>query len=167
MAQGQGGMTEAKLKPPAVHAGAKRLIEILLAEPGIALADAAQKAGLTAKSARTYLGRPNVIAHYRAEKQRLVEEISLGNPAALADIRDTADNSMSRVAAAKALEQMRVEAVIESGARQLPRAGLQIVIVQQSGEQRVVSGPGAPAPPAPAPMIDVTPIEPPYAEDGS
>ena len=76
-------MTEAKRKPPAVHAGAKRLVAILLSKPGIALADAAREAGLSAQSARTYMQRVNVIQHYRSEKRRLVEEISLGNPAAL------------------------------------------------------------------------------------
>jgi hypothetical protein len=145
-------MTEAKKRPPAVHAGAKRLVKLLLAKPGIALADAAKEAGLDTRSAKVYLGRPHVIAHYRAEKQRLIEEVSLGNPAALADIRDKADNSMSRVAAAKALEQMRVEAVQESGGAPRRSPGL-VVIIKTAGQPAQIV-----APPMPAPMIDVTPI---------
>ena len=41
---------------------------------------------------------------------------------------------MSRVAAAKALEAMRTEAVVEAGGAHAPRPGLQIVIQQISGE---------------------------------
>jgi hypothetical protein len=145
-------MTEAKHKPPAVHAGAKKLVEILLAKPGITLADAAQEAGLTTRSAKVYLGRPNVVAYYRGEKRRLVEELALANPQALANIRDTALNTMSRVQAARALESMCVDAVQESGG-QRQRPGLQIVIVQSSGEHVVVSGP------QPVPMIEAAPIE--------
>jgi hypothetical protein len=138
-------VTEAKHRAPAVHAGARRLIEIMLTEPGLAFADAAGKAGLTVRSARVYLGRPHVIAHYRAEKRRLVEELALANPQALAQIRDTAENTMSRVQAARSLEQMRVEAVQESGGEHRQRPGLQIVIHMPGGEQRIVSGPQQPA----------------------
>jgi hypothetical protein len=145
-------VTEAKHKPPAVHAGAKRLVEIMLAKPGVSLAEAAAEAGLTARSARVYLGRPHVIQFYRAEKQRLIEELSLANPMALADIRDRADDSMSRVAAAKALEQLRVEAVQESGGRPRHTPGLVVVITNGAGEVTQTIGGELPAP-----MIDVTP----------
>jgi hypothetical protein len=145
-------VTEAKKRPPAVHAGAKRLVEILLAKPGIALAEAATEAGLTTRSAKVYLSRPHVIAHYRAEKQRLIEEVSLGNPMALVDIRDKAENSMSRVAAAKALEQMRVEAVQESGGGVTRNSPGLVVIIETAGHPAQIV-----APPMPAPMIDLTP----------
>jgi hypothetical protein len=144
-------MTEAKRRPPAVHAGAKRLVAILLAKPGIALAEAAEEAGLNTRSAKVYLGRPHVIAHYRAEKQRLIEEIALGNPAALAEARDRADNSMSRVAAAKALDQMRVEAVQESGGGTTRHSPGLVVIIETAGQPAQIV-----APPMPA-LIDVTP----------
>jgi hypothetical protein len=134
-------MTEAKHKPSAVHAGAKRLVEILLAEPGLPFAEAATKAGLTTRSAKVYLGKPHVIAHYREEKRRLVEEIALGNPQALADIRDRADNSMSRVAAAKALEALRVDAVEEGGRARGMTPGLVIVIEQQGQPDRIIGPP--------------------------
>ena len=145
-------MTEAKHKPPTVHAGAKRLVEIMLAEPGIALADAAQKAGLNARSARAYLGRPHVIAHYRAEKQRLLEEVSLGNPMALVDVRDKSENSMARVQAARTLEALRVNAVADGGRERRFTPGLVVQIVNQVGEVTQTIGGETPAPP----MIDVT-----------
>jgi hypothetical protein len=145
-------MTEAKHKSPAVHAGAKRLVEIMLAEPGIALADAAQKAGLNARSARAYLGRPHVIAYYRAEKQRLLEEVSLGNPASLVDVRDNSPNSMARVQAARTLEAMRVDAVADGGRERRHTPGLVVVITNGAGEVTQTIG-GEP----PAPMIDVIP----------
>jgi hypothetical protein len=152
-------LTEAKHKPPAVHAGAKRLVEIMLANPGIALADAAERAGLSTRSAKTYLGRPNVIAHYRAEKQRLIEEIALGNPTALATIRDTAVNTMSRVQAARTLEAMRVEAVAGGSGERKFAPGLVVQIINVDGSVQTI---GPPAPPAP--MIDVTPERAPEME---
>jgi hypothetical protein len=90
--------------------------------------------------------------YYQAEKRRLIEQISLGNPAALAEIRSSADNSMARVAAIKTLEQMRVEAVVESGGEHRRRPGLIIVITQPGGEAKTIG-------PQTAPMIEATPIE--------
>jgi hypothetical protein len=144
-------VTEAKKRAPAVHAGAKRLVEELLAQTHWDLAAAAEKAGLKLRSAQVYMRRQEVISHFREEKRRLIEEISLGNPAALAEIRSSADNSMARVAAIKTLEQMRVDAVVESGGEHRTRPGLQIVIHTLGGESRVVCGPPE------RPMLDVTP----------
>jgi hypothetical protein len=147
-------LTEAKHRPPAVHAGAKRLVEILLAKPGIALADAAKEAGIATSTARTHLGKTHVIAYYRAEKRRLLEEISLGNPTALADIRDKADNSMARVAAIRGIEAMRVDALEEGHGVRRHAPGLVVQIVNGStGELMQRVGP------PPAPMIEAVPIE--------
>jgi hypothetical protein len=153
-------VTEAKHKPPAVRAGAKRLVEILLAKPGIALADAAEQAGLSTRSAKTCLGRPNVTAHYRAEKQRLLEEVSLGNPTALVGVRDTSLNSMARVQAARTLEAMRGDAVAAGDGARRMTPGLVVQIINSVGEVTQTIGPPRPeALPEPAPMIEATPIE--------
>jgi hypothetical protein len=151
-------VTEAKKRPPAVHAGAKKLVAALLKQTKYDLAEAAKEAGIATSSARTYLGKQNVRAYFKAEKRRLIEEISLGNPAALAEIRSSADDSMARVAAIKTLEQMRVEAVVESGGEQRTRPGLVIVIHSPGGETRTLG------PQSPAPMIDVTPESAPVEE---
>jgi hypothetical protein len=143
-------VTEAKRKLPTVHAPAKRLVEALLAQMKFDLQAAAAEAGMSTREARVYLGKHHVIAFYRAEKRRLIEEISLGNPAALAEIRSSADNSMARVAAIKTLEQMRTDAVVESGGEHRTRPGLVIVIHSPGGETRTIG-------PQSARMIDVTP----------
>jgi hypothetical protein len=110
------------------------------------------KAGLNARSARAYLGRPHVIAYYRAEKQRLLEEVSLGNPASLVDVRDNSPNSMARVQAARTLEAMRVDAVADGGRERRHTPGLVVIITGSNGEVTQTIG-GEPPPP----MIDVTP----------
>jgi hypothetical protein len=99
-----------------------------------------------------YLGKHHVIAYYRAEKRRLIEEIALGNPAALAEIRGSAANSMARVAACKAIEEMRTEAIVESGGEHRTRPGLVIVIQHPGGETRTIG-------PQSAPMIEATGVE--------
>jgi hypothetical protein len=59
----------------------------------------------------------------------------------------------SRVAAAKALEQMRGEAVQESGGAVKYYPGVVVVIELPGGGRQAIS------PPRPTPMVDVTPIE--------
>jgi hypothetical protein len=145
-------VTEAKRKLPTVHAPAKRLVEALLALPRYDIKAAAEQAGMSVREARVYLGKHHVIAYYRAEKRRLIEEIALGNPAALAEIRGSAANSMARVAACKAIEEMRTEAIVESGGEHRTRPGLVIVIQHPSGETRTIG-------PQPSPMIEATAVE--------
>jgi hypothetical protein len=147
-------VTEAKKRPPAVHAPAKRLVEALLELPRFDIAAAAEKAGMNVREARVYLGKHHVIAYYRTEKRRLIEEIALGNPRALADIRDTALNTMSRVQAARTLEQMCSDAVQESGGGVTRHAPGLVVIIETAGQPTQIV-----AAPMPAPLIDLTPIE--------
>jgi hypothetical protein len=145
-------LTEAKHKPPAVHAGAKRLVEVLLATPDIALADAAKEAGLTTRSARTYLGRPNVIRYLREEKAAMLEAARVGNIPALVKVRSDGSNQMAVVAAVRQLETMGQTVADERGGSQRFSPGLVIQIVNVAGEVTQTI-----APPLPAPLIDVTP----------
>jgi hypothetical protein len=58
----------------------------------------------------------------------------------------------------QAIEEMRTDAIVESGGTQRTRPGLQIVIHTLGGESRVVCGPSQ------TPMIDVTPESAPIEE---
>jgi hypothetical protein len=152
-------VTEAKRRPLAIHAGAKRLIEILLTKPELSLADAAKEAQLATTSARTYLGRPHVIRYLREQKAAMLEAARVGNIPALVKVRSDGSNQMAVVAACRQLESMG-QTIAEEASHQIgSRPGLQIVIHMPGGEQRIVSGPQRPALSEPAPMIDATPIE--------
>jgi hypothetical protein len=76
----------------------------------------------------------------------------LGSPAALTEIRDTSENSMARVNAIKAGEQLRVGAIEDEAVAQRRGPGLQIVIVQGDGTRQVAC-----QPPQMLPALDVTP----------
>ncbi len=150
-------MPEAKHREPIIPMKVKVLVEELLHQKVYSLQEAAEKAELSTYLARRYLKRPNVLRYFREERAAMLEEICAGNAQALALVRAEFDNGMAVAAAVRQLEAMRQSIVEETGGAQGQRAGLQIVIIQQSGEQRVVSGPGGPAPAAPAPTIDINP----------
>jgi hypothetical protein len=144
-------MTEAKKRPPAIHAGVRRLVDALLAQSKYNLQAAAAEAGLTTYRAREHLMKPHVLRFLREQKQALLEEICATNPATLAEIKASSGNDMARVNAVKALEQIKSGVVEETGviAKQTP--GLVIVIEKAGQPDRII------APPMPASMIDVTP----------
>jgi hypothetical protein len=119
---------------------------------------AAAHAGLTTRELKRSMGQPHVRRYSLAQRQLALEAFCLGSPAALTEIRDTAENSMARVAAVKAGEQLRTGALADEAASQKRQPGLQIVIVQRDGSQQLV--PMSPS----VPMLDVTPTPVPEAE---
>jgi translation initiation factor 6 (eIF-6) len=143
-------MPPAKHREPIIPAKVKSLIEELLHQRVYDLKAAAEKAGLTHYLARRYLRRPNVLRFFREERAAMLEEICAGNAAALAAVR-LSDNGMAVAAAVRQLEAMRQTVAEEtSGGRAATMPGLVIVITQPDGSQQMI-------PPAPPPMIDVTP----------
>jgi hypothetical protein len=58
---------------------------------------------------RRWLHRPELVGFLRRERAAFRQAICASNEAVLADIRDNAANSMSRVAAIKTLEQLDEE----------------------------------------------------------
>jgi hypothetical protein len=90
------------------------------------------------------------------EKHARLEAASAGNIGALLSVRDHGDNAMAKVHAAKMLETMLDTVSERTGigraVQQQRQPGLQIVIVQPSGEEQVVCGP------TPAPLIEATPL---------
>jgi hypothetical protein len=73
-------------------------------------ADAAIAAGMVDHSLRVALKKPHVLAYYRGELATLRESERARSVHALVDVRDASDNAMARVAAAKELEKVTVEA---------------------------------------------------------
>jgi hypothetical protein len=96
------------------------------------------------------------LAHVRRysleQRQLALEAFCLGSPAALTEIRDTSENSMARVNAIKAGEQLRIGALEDEAVAQKRAPGLQIVILQPSGKQELV--PMSPS----VPLIDTIPV---------
>src|SRR5690348_11586368 len=68
--------------------------------------EAAKTAGIKPDVMRRYLDRGEVRALLHAERRAFRDAICAGNEGALARVRDTAANSMARVAAVRALEQL-------------------------------------------------------------
>jgi hypothetical protein len=86
---------------------------------------------------------PHVQRWWLGEKQARLEAASAGNIGALLEVRDKADNSMARVAAAKTLEQMLDTVSVQTGTNRGPSQwlpGVQIVIVHRDGSRQVVAG---------------------------
>jgi hypothetical protein len=81
------------------------------------------------------------------------EQFCLGSPAALTKVRDTSENGVAVVAAVKAGELLKEGALQAEASAQQRRAGLQIVVIEPSGEQRVAF---QPPPPMQTPLLDVT-----------
>jgi hypothetical protein len=148
-------MPPAKHREPIVPAKVKVAVDYLFTTPNSDFRSAAEHAGLTMKKLRSAMMQPHVLRWLLAEKQARLEAASAGNIGALLEVRDKADNSMARVAAAKSLEQMLDAVSLQTGINRSPAQrgpGLQIVIMQGDGSQQVVAGP------SPAPMIEVTPM---------
>jgi hypothetical protein len=143
-------VTEARKRPPAIHAGVRRLVDALLAQSKYDLQAAAAAADLTTYRAREYLMKPHVLRFLRDQKQALLEEICATNPATLNEIKATSGNDMARVNAVKALEQLKDGVVEETGGVTRHTPGLIVQIINVDGSVQTIG------PPPPAPMIDVT-----------
>jgi hypothetical protein len=111
---------------------------------------AALHAGITTWELRRSMGLPHVMRYAREQKQLALERFCLGSAAALTEIRDTSLNSMARVAAVKAGEQLRIGIIEEEGRAQKRAPGLQIVIVSSDGKELAYQPPQQQ-------MLDVTP----------
>ncbi len=114
----------------------------------LGLLEAARAAGISPPILRRYLTRPAVIALLRSERRAFRNQLCCANDRVLADIRDTAANTMSRVAAIRQLEQL--EADDQPAAREMP--GVTIRIVNQVSTSPVAS--------TASPIIEARPIEP-------
>ena len=122
----------------------KQAIDLMLYK-GSCRADAAKAAGMTDHGLREAFKKPHVKAYYNAGLDVLRTSERARNISALADVRDTSDNAMARVSAAKALEQLaEIEGAPGRGGSAPTMPGLQIVIVQASQ-------------PAQPKIVDVTP----------
>jgi hypothetical protein len=111
---------------------------------------AAAAAGLSMRELRRYMGQPHVRRYSLEQRQLALEAFCLGSPAALTEIRDSAENSMARVNAIKAGEMLRVGAIADEAVAQKRAPGLQIVILQNDGTRQVAHQPTVP-------LIDVEP----------
>jgi hypothetical protein len=140
-----------KVDTPAVPARVKKAVAFLI-EQKADLQAAALHAGLSTRDLRRYMGRPEVRRYSLEQRQLALEAFCLGSPAALTEIRDTSENSMARVNAIKAGEQLRVGAIEDEAVAQRRGPGLQIVIVQPGGAKELV--PMTPS----VPLIDTVPV---------
>jgi hypothetical protein len=110
--------------------------------------EACKRAGITERALYLALAKPEVAKYWNDAVHVLRNGERAANIFALIDVRDKSGNSMARVSAAKALEQVpEHEAAAARGGLTLP--GLQIVIVQGGGAMRSIG-------PEPE-LIDVTP----------
>lgn len=118
---------------------------------GSCRADAATFAGMTDHGLREAMKKPHVKAYYSSGLEILRTSERARNIFALAKVRDSSDNGMAIVSAAKALEQL-ADAAPPAGVGDRNRPGVVITIIQQA--PRDSSEPGA--------VIDVSPelIEP-------
>jgi hypothetical protein len=110
--------------------------------------DAAAAVGIKSYVLRRYFERPAVIALLRQERRAHREILCSSNEAALADVRDNSKNSMSRVAAVRALDGVNEDRRHESAFEQRP--GFTIVIAAPIAAQLPVNTLNSP-------MIAVTP----------
>jgi hypothetical protein len=110
--------------------------------------EACKRAGITERALYLALAKPEVAKYWNDAVHVLRNGERAANIFALIDVRDKSGNSMARVSAAKALEQVpEHEAAAARGAQSLP--GLQIVIVQGGRHVQSIG-------PEPA-LIDMTP----------
>jgi hypothetical protein len=112
--------------------------------------EACKRAGITERALYLALAKPEVAKYWNDAVHVLRNGERAANIFALIDVRDKSGNSMARVSAAKALEQVpEHEAAAARGGQTLP--GLQIVIIQGGRHVQSIG-------PEPA-LIDVTPNE--------
>jgi hypothetical protein len=150
-------VTMPKGKNGAIPAKVRVAIDAML--DGADLATAAAKSGMVTARLRKYLTVPHIHKFaWHARRERL-EALCLSTPKNLRDIILNAQNSMSRVAAIRQAEQIRRDDLVEAGEISTP-PGMQIVIVQQSGQIETTIGP-------PGPLIEHEPLDEPTGEASS
>jgi hypothetical protein len=149
-------MPPARKREPIVPQKVIDAFEYILATPGATLQSAAAHVGMVPRMLRHKMQRPESLRWMLQEKQARLEVASAGNINALLAVRDHGDNAMAKVHAAKTIEQMLDVTSERTGIgrtmQQQRQPGLQIVIVQPSGEKQVVCGP------PPAPLIESTAV---------
>jgi hypothetical protein len=157
-------------KPPRVSAKVKEAILFLIGMEHPRLEDAAKAAGITTYALRQQLQFPHVVAFLREERRARIEAACASNPEALLKLRDSTENTMAAVQAAKALEAMRAEETQAGGSgitgRQVP--GVVIIVtdsnpnpaVEPSGVNPVVTIEQQPQPAEREPRILPIPVEP-------
>jgi hypothetical protein len=126
---------------PDVPARVKVAIAVLLDQPKENLLAAAMAAGITTYRLREALKKAHVRTYLYHEKQALLDAVSAGNPNALKTVRDTSENGMAVVAAAKAIEQMRTEGQEVTGGPMRAAPGFVILIKTQGEPDRVIGPP--------------------------
>jgi hypothetical protein len=141
-------------RSPAIPKKVRAAVELLTTTPDLDYAAIAKAVGYpNAYALRRALALPQAVKFLREFKRQLVEEISMGNPAALREIRDNSENSMAKVQAIRTLETMS-ERMDGTGpgrfAQQTP--GVTIVIETAPGVPARVIGPQPP-------LIDAQPDE--------
>jgi hypothetical protein len=104
------GSREPEKRPRPIPLSVKTAIRLMVyggddGEP-LGLIDAAKAVQLQPATLRRYFDRPSVVSLLRAERRAFIATLIAGNPAALARIRDTAENSMAQVRAIDVLEGM-------------------------------------------------------------
>jgi hypothetical protein len=144
-------MPPAKHRTPVVPAKVKVALDLLFNDPNADLASAAAAVGMPTNRLRDQLKLPHVRRYATQERGAFIDALCAGNAAALKDIRDNSNNAMARVAAVRLAELMK-ESLDSPGSalQQRHSPGLVVVIQNGDGTQQII-------PPAPAPMIDVTP----------
>jgi hypothetical protein len=148
-------MPPAKHRTPVVPAKVKVALDLLFNDPNADLASAAVAVGMPTNRLRDQLKLPHVRRYATLERGAFIDSLCAGNPAALKDIRDKSLNSMARVAAIRQAEQMKADLDNPASGmlQQRHSPGLVVQIVNVAGEVTQTIGP-----PAPQPVIDVTPL---------
>jgi hypothetical protein len=148
-------------KNPQVPVKVREAFRLLQTDPAMTLQIAAAAVGLGTRQLRGALATPHVKKWILEERRILLESINASNPEALRRIRDTNENAMAAVGAIKTLEAMKelVDPSVRTGVA-VAAPGLIVQIVHSNGSTETI-GP----PPAPSPMIDISPerdaLEPP------
>jgi hypothetical protein len=93
------------VRPARVPEPVKQAI-VTMVETGADFVAAGKQHGVTAQMMRRWLGRSEAITYLRKERSRFRQSVCAQNEYVLADIRDHALNSMSRVHAVRTLEQL-------------------------------------------------------------
>jgi hypothetical protein len=101
---------------------------------GLLINEAAIRAGLTTTAIRYALQRPHVLEYLRRERQVLRASVCSRNELVLAEVRDNSENSMARIAAVKALEQIDNAEMPSLLGRSARSPGVIIVIGNQSAD---------------------------------
>jgi hypothetical protein len=147
-------MATPEKRDPSVGPQLRAAIQFMIDQQADIVA-AATHAKMKPYELRRQLGRPHVRRFAHAQRQVAIEAFCLKSPGVLNRVVDESQNAMAVVAAIKCGEQLRVGAIEAEAAAQRRAPGLSIVVLPPLGTD------GQPqvafSPPAPRPMLDVTP----------